>query len=78
LNLKYDELPSNFAFEFNLRRYIKGVSWNKNAGAWTANRKGTWLGYHTTEEAAAGTDRKCSPSHQAGFEPKFPDSIGIL
>ena len=28
LKLKYDELPSNFAFNFSLRRYMKGQFWS--------------------------------------------------
>ena len=32
---------------------FKGVTWNKSAGKWTAQCKGTHLGYHATEEAAA-------------------------
>jgi len=32
---------------------FKGVFWIKSAGKWRAEYKGTYLGYHTTEEAAA-------------------------
>ena len=31
----------------------KGVSWHQGRGKWQAKCKGTWLGYHATEEAAA-------------------------
>jgi hypothetical protein len=37
LKLKYDELVSNFAFKFNLRRYTMGLSGcaDTKAGAYT-------------------------------------------
>jgi hypothetical protein len=33
---------------------FKGVCWNKSSGKWYATRKGKSLGYHASEEAAAG------------------------
>jgi len=53
LKLTHDEPLSNFAFNFNMRRYIKGVFWSKQSGKWRAECKRTTLGYHATEEAAA-------------------------
>jgi len=32
---------------------FKGVSWDKSSGKWSARCKGTYLGLHATEEAAA-------------------------
>jgi len=32
LKLQHEKLLSNFAFNFNFRRYIKGVTWNKSHG----------------------------------------------
>jgi uncharacterized membrane protein YgcG len=50
----YHKLLSTSAFNFNLRRYIKGVSWNKQRKKWVAVFKGkTQLGAFATEEAAA-------------------------
>ena len=38
----------------SVRTYqCKGVSWHKGTGKWRADCKGTWLGLHATEEAAA-------------------------
>ena len=50
---KIDEPLSNLAFNFNLSRYIKGVSWDKGKGRWRAVCKGRFLGCHATHEAAA-------------------------
>jgi hypothetical protein len=53
LKLKYHQLLSSFALKSNLRRYIKGVCWDKRCGKWKAECKGRHLGDHATEEAAA-------------------------
>jgi len=52
LKLKYIDLLSSCAFIFNLRRYTKGVHWDKSVGKWRAQLKRKFLGNHATEEAA--------------------------
>jgi hypothetical protein len=47
LKLHYDKPLSTFAFNFKLRRCTKA------ANEWQATCKGTYLGLHTTEDAAA-------------------------
>jgi hypothetical protein len=46
-------LISSFDYNFNSRRYIKGVCWDKAQGKWKAECKGKRLGLHATEAAAA-------------------------
>jgi hypothetical protein len=64
VKLTYDEPRLNYAFNFDLRHYvkdgvvpvkrlfrtsqIKGVSWDKHLGKWTAKCNWTSLGYHAT------------------------------
>ena len=53
LKLRYEGPLSNFAYNSNLRHYIKGVSWHKGRGMWKAQCNEKTLGCHATEEAAA-------------------------
>jgi len=69
LKLTKDQPPSNFAYDFNLRSYIKGVSWDTRVGQWKAvcTGQGGHLGYHATEEDAA---RACDNYVKGNADPR--------
>jgi hypothetical protein len=60
LNVKCDILVSTSAFKFNLRRFIKGVSWGKREAKWKAVFKaGLTLVYIWAQRKRFLWDRGC-------------------
>ena len=70
LTLKYDEPPSKFAFNFNLRHYVEVRV--DSPGSWLATSPGS------SGTVEVGSGQSCLPRHTPSFKPSFLELNCIL